>query len=427
VKLTQTATLPTYFMALAGIKSLSITASALASMQGQSQGWNVAIIVDGTQSMSTKDSNCGNLTEFECALSGVQTFLAVTNPCSSGYSSCTPSSNSNLRVALFSFPNLSTSNFSDTSTCSGSFASEPYTLPTTSATTYSSISYSGQSQYAATYQITDWDTGYYEPSSTSTYGLNASDNLVEAVGYGYNSSTGAIAHEGCLPNKGGQSTYYGGVIYAAQAALVEAQKNYGGKNAIILLSDGQANAASSKFPSATSTASSSSPYSAAISVTSSGSTSGGTNAYNLTGAAGTFGLYPDFTDECQQAIMAAQAAAAAGTRVYAVAYGSEDTGCTGSGGTDTTLVATGNNNVSFTVTSTGGTLLPCVTMENIANPESGNSASWQTYFFSDNQQSGSGVDTSCINSQYTVTSLQDIFLAINATFSTPRLLPANAQ
>ena len=44
-------------------------------MQGSSQPWNVAIIIDSTGSMATVDSNCKNLTEFQCALNGVQALL----------------------------------------------------------------------------------------------------------------------------------------------------------------------------------------------------------------------------------------------------------------------------------------------------------------------------------------------------------------
>jgi Flp pilus assembly protein TadG len=416
VRIKEAASIPTYFMKLLGFNTLNVSATATASMQGLAQGWNVAIIVDGTDSMGTVDSNCGGLTEFECALSGVQAFLAATNPCAGGVSSCTPSSNSLLRVSLFSFPNLSTtSGFSDNNTCAGPFTNEVYTLPTTSTTTYSPIQYTGTSAVTATYQLANWDTGYYKPSDSTTYGLNSSDNLVEAIGYGYNAKTGSMAHKGCLPNVGGESTYYGGVIYAAQAALLEAQKQYGGQNAMILLSDGQANAASSKFPQKTSNATNTT---LAISVTSAGSTSAGSSSYNLTGVAGTYGLYPDFVDECQQAIQAAQSATAAGTRVYAVAYGAEDNGCGVSGEgatvTDTTLVATGNN-ASFTLSS----LLPCVTMENIASS--------LQYFYSDAQQSGSNVDQACVANSNSVSTLQDIFLAISSTFTTPRLLPNNAQ
>jgi hypothetical protein len=405
VQVINSAKVNTYFLALFGKPSLTVWAVATASMQGQSQPWNVAIIVDGTQSMSTADTSCGGLTEFQCALSGVQTFLAATNPCPAGASSCTPAT-ANLRVSLFSFPNLSTtSGFSDTNTCSGPFTNEVYSLPTTTATTYSPIKYTGTSAFTATYQMTDWDSGYYEPSSSSTSGLNSSDNLVKAIGYGYNATTGAKAHQGCLPNVGGESSYFTSVMYAAQAALLEEQAAIpGSKNAMILLSDGQANAASSKFPAKTSTPS---PAASGIAVTSSGSSS-----VNLTGAASSFGAYPDFNDECQQAIIAAQKATTAGTRVYAVAYGSEDSGCGAGGGTDSTLVATGTN-ATFTLSS----LTPCLEMENVASS--------LNYFYSDYNRSGSG--STCQDASHTVSSLADIFLAISADFTTPRLLPNNSQ
>jgi Flp pilus assembly protein TadG len=408
----------TFFMGLFGVPTLTVGATATASMQGQANPWNVAIIVDGTQSMSTADSNCGGLTEFQCALGGVQAFLGATNPCPAGVTTCTLST-SILRVSLFSFPNLSTaSGFSASNTCAGPFTNEVYTLPTTTATTYAPIQYTGASAITATYQLAGWDSDYYKPGDSTTGQLNPSDNLVKAIGYGYNSSTGAIASKGCLPNVGGESTYYAGVIYAAQAALLEEQKSFpASKNAMILLSDGQANAAPAKFPQKTS------DTTAGIDVTSAGSTSGGSSSYNLTGVAGTYGLYPDFVDECQQAIAAAQSATSAGTRVYAVAYGAEDDGCAvaGSGATltDTTLVATGVN-APFTLSS----LLPCVTMENMASS--------LQYFYSDSQKSGSDIDASCVDASHPVSSatggslLQQIFLSISSNFTKPKLLPNNA-
>lgn len=427
IKVVEKASIPTYFMALAGIKTLNVSSSALASMQGVSNKWNVAIVVDGTVSMGSTDSSCGGGTRFQCAMGGIQQFLKATDPCPAGAASCTPAT-SNLRVALFAFPNFSTVNgsktFSNDSTCTWTFANNPYTLPTTTSSSYSSLAYTHSgTTTTSSYQLTDWDTDYYSPTSSSTSGLNSSDNLVQTTGYGYSFSNGTTTHKGCYTNLGGESTYYAGVIYAAQAALLQAQKAYGGKNALIILSDGQAQAASGKFPAATSTAGT-----GGISVTSAGSSTYSKNASNLTGTAGTWGQYPDFNDECQQAIIAAQTVAAAGTRVIAVAYGAESSGCNssgGSGGTDTTIASDSyTDNVAFSSVSN---LLPCVTMENIANPESGNTASWQSYFFSDVGQSSSSTDTSCINNQQTASDLGNIFFAISAQFTNPRLLPANSQ
>jgi hypothetical protein len=362
----------------------------------------VAIIVDGTQSMGANDSNCGNLTQFQCSLSAVQVFLEHTNPGAN-----------KLRVSLFSFPNLSTTGFSDTSTCSSSFNNEPYTFPATTATTYAPIKYTGTSAFTGTYQLAGWDSGYWDPTDSTTVGLTPSDNLVKTIGTAYNTTTGAIGTAGCLPNVGGESTYYAGVIYAAQAALIQEQAaNTGSKNAMIIISDGEANAAglpatSSKFPQATSTAAT-----GGVSVTYAGTATWSATAKNLANVTGGWGTYPDFNDECQQAIVAAQAANTAGTVVFAVAYGSETTGCGAGGGTDTHLLATGNN-VPFTL----GQLTPCVTMENIASNMSD--------FFSDPNQGGS--TSTCVDGTHTTQTLADIALNISAYFNTPRLVPYNAQ
>jgi hypothetical protein len=100
--------------------------------------------------------------------------------------------------------------------------------------------------------------------------------------------------------------------------------------------------------------------------------------------------------------------------VYAVAYGSETTGCGVKGGsstaTDTTLVATGLN-APFTLS----TLTPCMTMENIASSMS--------KFFSDYMQSGSG--STCMNTKNTENnnSLNAIFKLIGGGLGSARLIP----
>jgi hypothetical protein len=131
------------------------------------------------------------------------------------------------------------------------------------------------------------------------------------------------------------------------------------------------------------------------------------------------GVYPDFLDECQQAIVAAQEATLAGTRVYSVAYGSEDSGCgTGSHADDytdvTTVTLPSTPNVAW---SGAANLTPCLTMENMA--------STINYFYSDHNQSGSGVDSSCI-SPWNVTQLTNIYQKIASTMQEPKLLPNSA-
>ncbi len=128
------------------------------------------------------------------------------------------------------------------------------------------------------------------------------------------------------------------------------------------------------------------------------------------------GAYPDFFDECQQAIVAGQAANDRGDH--------SDLGCVWCGTdwmrqrkltpddyTDVTLVTTGNN-ASFTLS----TLTPCVTMENIASS--------LHYFYSDYLQSGSGTSTTCVDNAHTVVAMSDIFESIATTFTTPRLIPS---
>lgn len=506
VRVTNTATMKTMFMGLFGVRTLTVAATATASMQGRSQPWNVAIVIDSTGSMATVDSNCGSLTEFQCALSGTQALLQATPPCPFGGTSCT-SADANIRMSLFTFPNVLTAvngslpvvngaavdSIKNDISCGGSPGTytnstrqpvaAPYTLPVPGKTllTYGGTGSAAPSSYMtgleyltykqtstgstwdATYQITPFVSDYWAPTASS--GLNSSSALVQAVGYG--NTKGCLTYTFGIDGNAGQgsnfgNTYLASSIYAAQAALNAAQTAYGGKNALIFLSDGQSNASYyKKNQSAYGTSTSTNQYVDAnefpegsqwtSSVTnevgpsssgylvppfltpatilpaqnslgydtlsSSPSSWGGTPAYAGTERSGTTkGTYPDWFDQCQQAIVAAQYAATHGTTVFAVAYGSESSGCSNGwnvGATDTTLAATGTNQPFSSVSQ----LLPCTTMEDIAS-------SWAN-FYSDNQQTGN-VNLGCTDENHSTVSLQDIFQAIASTFTTPRLLPNNA-
>jgi len=458
VRVVETATIKTYFMPIVfGPKSLSVSATATASMDGMSQPWNVAVIVDSTGSMATTDSDCGGVTEFQCALTGVQTLLASVNPCPGGSTSC--ASTAKFNVSLFTFPNVLTSyngttvnSISDDINCSGTPATwtdysaqpvaAPYTLPVPGATlpgtpnaTYMAYTQTSTGHvWDATYQITPFESDYYSPSTTG--GLNASANIVKAIGHA--STKGCLTYTfgiwGTGSGSGFGNTYFAGSIYEAQAALAAEKTANGGRNAIIFLSDGQANASYySKNTSSYGTANSTNQYADAYEFPSGpagsevgptstspsdpvpayytpATTTSGVGYSALTGT----GLYPDWEDQCQQGITAAQWAANQGTRVYSVAYGSQSTGCNsgwGIGLTDKTLVATGKNQ-TFSLSQ----LTPCVTMENISTSLS--------YFYSDYNQSGSG--STCQDASHTVSSMKDIFSAIAASFTMPRLLPNNA-
>ena len=494
VQVKESVSIPTYFMKLLGFSSLNLSATALASMQGMSNPWNVAVIIDSTGSMATTDSNCGGLTEFQCSLSGVQALLADTNPnCSSSSVNCT--NGYDFRVALFTFPNVLTSvngtatgSQSDDVNCGGSPATwktyskqpiaAPYTLPKPGATlptdssgmVYMTYNYSKTSTvngrqvttttpWTASYQITPFLSDYYAPASTSTSGLNTSSQLVQAVGYG--STSGCLTYtfgiDGTGSGSGFGNTYFASSLYEAEAALALQKAAYpNSQSAIIFLSDGQANASYySKNSSSYGTANSSNQYANAYEfpgapagslvgptttsypvptyytpATVSDSTLGYDTLSSDSSATGqsrsgtTKGMYPDWYDQCQQAVGAAQyALTATGNfkvdRIYAVAYGSESSGCYNGwsvGATDSTGPV-GINSSMLNQSFSGHNILPCTTMEDIASD-------W-SYFYSDNQQTGN-VNLGCTDNNHSTVALKDIFAAIAATFTTPRLLPANA-
>jgi hypothetical protein len=355
VIVTQTATVPTYFARVLGINSVNLSATATAASRGSlATPYNVAIIVDTTESMNSTDSDSQcNSSRLACALSGVQTLLANMAPCPYSLTSCgsvTSGSNGagNVsngidHVSLFTFPNATQSTMPDDYDCTGSNPTiQSYTFPTAGASSYA------PSSSTATYQVVNFSSDFKTSAGTSS--LSGTSNLVKSVG-GKSNCTGMAA-------PGGEGTYYAGVIYAAQAALEAEQAIYpSAGNVMILISDGDASE----------------------------------QAKGMTGASATSGVYPSYVKECQQAVTAAQAAAAAGTRIYTVAYGAESSGCTGE------------------------SLTPCETMKGIASSTS--------YFYSDYQQSGSGDDTSCIGTADSTTNLNQIFTDIAGDLTTARLIP----
>jgi len=64
------------------------------------------------------DSNCSNLTQFQCALNGVQVLLQEINPCPSGASSCTEAT-ANVKISLFTFPKCADSGKRSTAVVNG--------------------------------------------------------------------------------------------------------------------------------------------------------------------------------------------------------------------------------------------------------------------------------------------------------------------
>jgi Flp pilus assembly protein TadG len=195
-----------------------------------------------------------------------------------------------------------------------------------------------------------------QPNSTPYYTTNIKYQIGTALDATYNNGSGALNNSsalvqavgngtsltGCVTAKGGEGSYAAEVLTKAQAALPVVA---GTQNVIIFLSDGDYNATASALS-------------------------------NQTGKT---------TKQCDQAIAAAQAATAAGTTVYAVAYGAPTSGC-----------------------SSGDTHNPCTTMQAIASDS--------TRFYS--------TDSSCqiAGSANAISSLPAAFQAITTNLTKPRLV-----
>jgi Putative Tad-like Flp pilus-assembly len=335
IAVSQNASVPMLFLKVVGVGSVPIQVTATAAAgSGSDSPYNVAIVLDTTASMKDldSDSQC-DTSRISCALSGIRTLLGTLSPCSDGLSNCGTASGGNVanpvdEVGLFVFPGLTTA----------SQATKDYVCPTSNPST---TSYNN----SPVYQIIPFASDYRTSDSAS---LNSSSDLVIATGGGACSGVQA---------PGGQGTFYAGVIDTAQAALV-ANARPNTKNAMIILSDGDANASASQMTNKNT------PYSQ--------------------------------TQQCHQAITRAQAAAAAGTIVYTVAYGAESSGCT---------------------TDTSPSITPCQTMQQMASASQN--------FFSDYTATGSS--SSCISASRPTSNLNQIFQEIGASFTVARLIPNNAS
>jgi Flp pilus assembly protein TadG len=401
VQVKQQAVVPMYFAGLLGHSTVTVTASATAAVNGGAPTpYNIAVIIDSTLSMNANDSDCGN-TQMQCALNGFQILLKSLNPCAQQLTTCTiangMSANSVDRVSLFTFPSVLTSTLSVDSSCTSAVPSSyiydstygyyvmpnypPYSKIAT-ATSYwfpvpgALVAGSGSTYgvnpmngtVTSTYQVLPFMSDY-KTADTATV-LNPASAMVKAAG-------GVANCGGLAPSNydGVYGTYYAAALYQAQSALIAEQAQFpGSQNALIILSDGDSNAPQTN-PAP--------PANPAYYV------------YN-TGATST-GIYPSWIGQCGQAVVAAKAAAVAGTRVYSVGYGSEPTGC-----------------ASDASAGTYPNITPCNTMAAMASAPQ--------YFYSDYNQTGSG--STCVASQ-AVTSLSGIFKAIAADLSTPRLIPDN--
>ncbi len=385
LRVTETAQVPTTFARVLGFDTWTISATATASARGGFNGpYNVEIIVDTTSSMNDTDSDSQcNSSRISCALQGVQILLSTLSPCAAGLASCGSASTSSVNVAtpasgtetaynvpkpvdevgLMVFPGMTKASYN-----ADDFTCPPTNPPITSYNGYfnpSNCTANGVPAACCTgrglgtcgtttatppiYDIVPLSSNF---RTSDTAAVNTAADLVIAGGGGSNCGVAA---------PGGEGTFYAGVIDSAQANLV-ANARPNTKNVMILISDGAANATSSegmKYP---------------------------TTAPSW--------KYP-LANQCQQAVTRAQAAAAAGTIIYSVAYGAE----------------AGTNQCN----DTSPTMTPCETMEGIASsPEN---------FFSDYTAKGS--DSSCISASSPTSNLNQIFTEIAQDLTVSRLIPNN--
>jgi len=364
---------------------MTLAYTAEAAMAGGSNApWNIAIIQDTTSSMNDNDSGdqC-NGTQITCSLQGIQALLNDLYPCGIGQS-CTTSTTYVDSVSLFVFPAVTGATAKDDSTC-------PTVDPTIVAYTFPDPPSNTTLPTADTYQVVGFANNYKTTDAATS--LNQAAGIVIAAGdSGQSKCTGITA-------PGGEGTYYAQVLYAAQAALlVQQAANPGSQNAIIMLTDGDATACASN---ANTTAGACNTKSQLMA--SEGTLNGtGTKTSNPSGYQSP--TYPSALGECGQAVLAAQAAANAGTTVYTIGYGSPTSGgCL----TDATY--------SASVSTNGGSWAPgdqpCKAIAAMASSE--------TNFYSDD---GDGCEATAPTNQ-NLTKLTAIFRAIVDNMSSPRLIP----
>ncbi|MGC2161162.1 MAG: pilus assembly protein TadG-related protein [Silvibacterium sp.] len=392
IQVTQTAKVRTYFAGIFGTSWVTINATSTGLMGTPSENpQNIVVIVDTTGSMKDTDPSCG-ASRLTCSLAGLQELLGGLSPCLSDGCGSLTSGNYEYaadRVALFSFPELSSSTQDSSDTdCSANTNPQttPYTAPSPTGTSYNPGT-------GGTYEVTGFLTNYQnvtsgqpQPGLSNLNGTGSSaSGVVEAAGGG--GCAAGMGGPGASGGGGkgsttstGYGTYYAGVLYAAQAALLAQQAAEAAQgitnvsNDIIILSDGAATASQSDMA----------------------STATNKGVYGTTGS---------YENECQQSVTAANSIKAAGTTIYSIAYGSPTTGCT---------------------TDTGKYASPCYSMQQMAgNQASPGLGAGSPYFYSDDSSIGA-----CPSTYYTTGvggagagALGSIFGSILSSFGPPRLVP----
>ncbi len=122
IQVTETATVPTFFAKIFGVKSVPISATATASAKGGgAPPYHIMMVLDTTASMgSGTDSGCVSgskkkLSPEHCAQDGIQTLLSELDPCATTLTNCGTANNglypnSVDEVGLMVFPGLCSDN-----------------------------------------------------------------------------------------------------------------------------------------------------------------------------------------------------------------------------------------------------------------------------------------------------------------------------
>jgi Flp pilus assembly protein TadG len=330
VSVTQTASVSTYFLKVLGRDSFTLTSTVSAAKAGgNAQSLNVMFVLDATGSMGDADSNCTDVPGFNDAATPVAKRKTPTR-----FQCAMHSIQSVLRVMPTSLDKVGLMIFPG-------LASQ-FSTTTSCGTQPNSTKY-----WTANikYQInTTFDSTYNDGAKS----LVETSPMVRAIG-NYKTSSSLAP---CVKNPGGQGSYAAEVIAKAQAAMPAVVT--GTQNVIIFLSDGAFNADSDHFAS---------------------------------------GFSDKTTNQCKQAVQAAQAATLAGTKIYSVAYGAS-------------TATSGSNSCS---TETGSPkYTACTTMQAIASDSS--------KFYT------TAATCSIAGSANPVTKLPDVFQAITTTLTKPRLI-----
>ena len=266
----QQSTVTTLLARVLGVSSLTVYATATATMKGGAPNpVDMFIILDTTASMNSDCSasvaGVSDPTRLDCALAGLRSLLGSMWPCPPSETTCGAVVNGNVakpldKIGLMIFPGLAqTSSVVKEMDC------------TNNVTSSNIANYSASPIYGIVPLSSDY-------RASTTVGLNgAVSDLVQAVDWGHGNTCASNRYG--VESPGGVGTYFADVITKAQAQLV-ATGRPDIQNTIVLLSDGDSN-------------------------------------------------YTGVSDPCQKAVTAAQNATAAGTKVYSVAYGAGSSGtCT---------------------------------------------------------------------------------------------------